>query len=372
MTASFPATADAEAEYRSRQLVTYLGSKRALLGPIERAVRAVRARLGGRRLDVFEPFSGSGAVSRLLKAHAARLVVNDLEPYAAVLGRCFLANASAVDRPGLEALAAELNARVRRERLPEGFIRELYAPRDEACIQPGERVFYTVENARRLDDYRRHLEGLEGRDLLLGPLIARASVHANTAGVFKGFYKDRRTGLGRYGGSGADALGRIRGLIELEAPVLSRFEAEVHVETGDANALARRAGAFDLAYLDPPYNQHPYGSNYFMLNLLVDYRRPARVSPVSGIPEGWRRSDYNRRRRARAALERLLDDLDAPHLIISFSNEGFIPIEDMRACLERRGRVEAFEVPHPAFRGSRSFANRSTSVTEHVFWVERS
>ena len=37
---------------------------------------------------------------------------------------------------------------------------------------------------------------------------------------------------------------------------------------------SREYADLDLAYFDPPYNQHPYGSNYFMLNLLVHYRRP--------------------------------------------------------------------------------------------------
>jgi hypothetical protein len=33
--------------------------------------------------------------------------------------------------------------------------------------------------------------------------------------------------------------------------------------------------------------------------------------------------------------------------------------------------VEESEISYPAFRGSRSFANRSTRVTEHLFLVER-
>ena len=44
--------------------------------------------------------------------------------------------------------------------------------------------------------------------------------------------------------------------------------------------LAADLPPLDLVYLDPPYNQHPYGSNYFMLNLLVDYRAPLKPSPA--------------------------------------------------------------------------------------------
>ena len=61
----------------------------------------------------------------------------------------------------------------------------------------------------------------------------------------------------------------------------------------DANAVARRLKGLDLVYVDPPYNQHPYGSNYFMLDLLLRYERPERISRVSGIPADWQRSGYN-------------------------------------------------------------------------------
>ena len=251
-------------DFTTRQLITYLGNKRALLAPIGIALGRVKRRLGRDKLRVLDAFAGSGVVSRYLKASAAYLACNDLEEYAAVVGRCFLANRSGVDEPALQVLVAALNARVAAERMPAGFFQELYAPRDDANIAAAERVFYTAENARRLDDYRRLIDLAPPafRDLLLGPLLGLASVHANTAGVFKGFYKDRATGLGRFGGSGADALVRIRGRIELAVPVLSRFECEVDVFQEDANAVARRVKGLDLAYLDPPYNQHPYGSRY--------------------------------------------------------------------------------------------------------------
>lgn len=362
-----------ESGYLSRQLVTYIGNKRALLPQIGRAVERVKERLGQDRLRALDAFSGSGVVSRFLKAYSSYLASNDLEDYAAVIARCYLRNRSTVDWPALEETVAELNERVLSEDLPPGFIEERYAPRDEGRITKDDRVFYTRENARRLDNYRRLIDTAPAdfRDLLLAPLLSKASVHANTAGVFKGFYKDGRTGVGRFGGTGADALSRIKGTITLEVPVLSRFECECEVLQEDANAAARRLKALDLAYIDPPYNQHPYGSNYFMLNLLVHYRRPAEVSRVSGIPTDWRRSDYNSRARSLPLLTELLTSLDARFLLVSFSNEGFIPPAEMRATLDRLGRVEVFETPYNAFRGSRNFDNRPLHVTEQLLLVER-
>ncbi|MGB9754630.1 MAG: DNA modification methylase [Roseiflexus castenholzii] len=360
-------------EYLSRQLITYIGNKRALLGHIGIALERVKRRLGKNRLRVADLFSSSGVVSRYMKAHASSLISNDIEDYAAVTSRCYLRNRSTVDFVLLSEIVADLNARVVAESLPKGFIEEMYAPKDEKNITKEDRVFYTHENARRIDNYRRLIEECpnEMKDLLLGPLLSEASVHANTAGVFKGFYKNRHTGVGHFGGSGSDALTRILSRITLESPVLSLFECDYEVFQEDANILARRLEGLDLVYIDPPYNQHPYGSNYFMLNLIVHYRRPTNISRISGIPQNWRRSGYNVKNKALLLLKDLLEHIDASFLLVSFNNEGFIQPETMRILLEKIGKVDVIELPYNAFRGSRNFNNRSIYVAEYMFLVER-
>ena len=360
-------------DYLSRQIVTYIGNKRALLGHIGQVVERVKRRLGKDRLRIFDVFSGSGIVSRYLKAHASTLISNDVEDYAAVIGRCYLRNRSTVDLRALTDIVNELKHRVEIESLPQGFIEELYAPRDEDRITRDDRVFYTRDNARRLDGYRRLIDTApeDVRELLLAPLLSEASIHSNTAGVFKGFYKNRETKIGQFGGTGSDALARIKGKIVLEPPVLSRHECDCEVLQEDANDAARRVHHLDLAYIDPPYNQHPYGSNYFMLNLLVRYERPERISRVSGIPEGWRRSGYNVRAKSLTLMRDLLHSLDAKFLLVSFNDEGFITTGQMRALLEEIGVVDMLETPYNAFRGSRNFNNRPIHVTEQLFLVER-
>jgi adenine-specific DNA-methyltransferase len=372
MTAAASAVAE-DPRYLSEQLLTYLGNKRSLLSPIANAVEDVKRRLGKTKLRVWDSFAGSGVVSRLLKAHAGFLVSSDLEEYAAVVGRCFLRNRSSVDLRLLAETVDALDAAVEREPLPPGFITELYAPKDESNITAADRVFYTKENARRLDDFRRRIDDApsELRDLLFGPLLSEASVHANTAGVFKGFYKDRRTKIGRFGGSNSDALLRILGPIQLAPPRLSRFECDFEVVQGDANLLASRLRNLDLAYFDPPYNQHPYGSNYFMLNLLLRYERPTELSAVSGIPADWRRSDYNVRAKSLETFLKLAETTDAKFLLISFNDEGFIPPAEMHAALGRLGTVDVVQIPHPTFRGSRNLSNRAIHVVERLFLVGR-
>ena len=131
-------------DYLCRQLITYIGNKRALLVPIGQAVQAVKRRLSKKKLRAFDVFSGSGVVSRYLKAHASYLATNDIEDYATVISQCYLRNRTTLDFAKLAETIDELNARVESERLPRGFIEELYAPDDEDAIASNDRVFYTI------------------------------------------------------------------------------------------------------------------------------------------------------------------------------------------------------------------------------------
>jgi len=369
---SSPYDESEDPSFLSDQLITCIGNKRALLSPLVEAIDGVRTRLGKDKLRVLDAFAGSGVVSRLLKQYASTLTSNDMETYARIAAECYLTNRNEVDQHELKEAVQYLNSEV--DRVSHvGFIRSLYAPHDEQNITTNDRVFYTPENARRLDTYRILIEGLPQKlkPLLMGPLLSKASIHANTAGVFKGFYKDRNTGAGRFGGTGRDALDRICRRIVLEPPVLSRFECERVVLQMDANRLAEEFRGFDLAYLDPPYNQHPYGSNYFMLNLLADYCEPTDYSLVSGIPTDWNRSDYNVRGKALASLTKLITDLDARFIAISYNDEGFIKPDAMRALLTSLGRVSEITTKYNTFRGSRNLRGREIHVTEHLFVLEK-
>ncbi len=357
--------------YLSEQLITYLGNKRALLGFIGPAVERVCKRLGQQRLSCYDAFSGSGIVSRFLKRYAHTLYSNDLESYAGMLGRCYLANRAEVNAAGLPSLHAELLERMQKEWAP-GLVAELYAPQDDADIHPGERVFYTRHNAIFLDTACRIIRTLpeEAQPFFYGPLLSEASVHTNTSGVFKGFYKNRE-GLGQFGGTGRHALSRIMAPMQLPLPVFSHFDTEYHILHGDATESARLLPELDLAYLDPPYNQHPYGSNYFMLNFLLEGKRPEAMSPVSGIPCGWNRSAYNRRRNVRAALNELLAALPARFALLSYNSEGFVSLDELLDTVRADWKADVMTQDYATFRGCRNLRARAPRVQEYLLLLER-
>ena len=383
-------------EFLQNQLITYIGNKRALLDFIGTGVHEVQKRFGREKLSCLDVFAGSGIVSRYLKQYASAITVNDLEQYSCIINRCYLSDKSKINLEELEALHTSLCKKIDRRMATleksetgfkgAGFISELYAPVDENQIEEGERCFYTPYNAAYLDVARQLIEKEvpeEFRDFFIAPLLSEASIHANTAGIFKGFYKNSKTGTGQFGGNGRNALTRIRGKISLPFPVFSQFNCKSRVFSCDANALVQdpalyekaftTSGTFDLAYFDPPYNQHPYGSNYFMLNLIAEYKRPdtEKISRVSGIPRDWNRSDYNKKRRVAEVFVDLVRNVKARFVLVSFNSEGFIPKDEMIELLSSCGKVDVLESDYNAFRGSRNLSGREIHVKEFLFLVEK-
>jgi adenine-specific DNA-methyltransferase len=255
----------------------------------------------------------------------------------------------------------------------KGLISDLYAPKDDRNIKADERVFYTSRNAMYIDTVRQIIGKLPQKEqkFFLAPLLSEASIHANTSGVFKGFYKNKETGIGQFGGLNQDALFRITGDITLPFPVFSNFNCETIICNGDSNQIIKDLPEVDIAYLDPPYNQHPYGSNYFMLNLILDYSRPKNISKVSGIPENWNHSNYNKENYALKSLTELVENIKSKYVLISFNSEGFIGLDEMKNMLNKIGRVEVLETKYNVFRGSRNLNNREIHVKEYLYLVEK-
>ena len=210
----------------------------------------------------------------------------------------------------------------------------------------------------------------------LAPLLVEASIKTNTGGVFNGFYKDH-SGVGCFGGQARKGLSRITAPIRLHLPVW-RTGPPVHVRCCDQDAVELLSqlpdNSLDLVYLDPPYNQHSYGSNYFMLNVLATNVAPDNVSPVSGIPSDWKRSDFNSRRKAPDAFRALLAQATrvAEYVLLSYSNEGFLKEDEwlkLFASLHLSHRC--FHKTHGAYGASRNYHKRAKTVTEMLFLVGR-
>lgn len=358
--------------FLKEQIITYLGNKRALLGFIASGVEYAKSELKKDKVSFLDMFSGSGVVSRFAKAHANYIIANDLEDYSRIINNCYLDN---VDEKKLKILQEFYHKlALKKNEFQKGFLSTLYAPKDENAITKDDRVFFTARNAAYLDTMRSKIHSKippEFQHFFIAPLIYEASVHSNTSGVFKGFYKDK-SGVGKFGGSGQNALSRILGEIKLKMPVFSNFSCPFEVWQKDANSLAKELDSVDIAYFDPPYNQHPYGSNYFMLNLIANYTEPKDISRVSGIPKAWNRSDFNKPHKAQDALFELVRATKAKFILLSYNCEGFVKKEKFAKKLSTLGKVFVKEQRYNAFRGSRNLSKRALHINEELYIVVKS
>lgn len=358
--------------YYDSQLITYIGNKRKLISYIEDIIHDI-AQKENKNLIMADLFSGSGVVARIMKKYASRVIVNDLETYSRIVNECYLTNKKDFPLTDYNNYKEALNYYLNNNKV-EGIISKYYAPKDDENIQKGERVFYTRENALIIDTARTFIDTLpiDMQKFFLAPLIYEASVHTNTSGVFKGFYKDTTTGIGKFGGDGENALKRIKGKIEIPKPVFSTNNCEIEIYQEDTNELVKKLNKIDIAYIDPPYNQHPYGSNYFMLNVIAENKLDVdNISQVSGIPKDWNRSDYNKKEKALIAFEDMISNLQTKYAIISYNSEGFISLEEMKDMLSKYGQVEVKAIVYNTFRGSRNLKNRSIYVNEYLFLLTK-
>ena len=415
---------DPTKRYLTKGLIAYIGNKRSLLPFLSGAfVRcAAGLELSG-PLRFLDPFAGSGGVSRVARTLGYAVASNDIEYYAAVIARCRVVmdpgrlEAAFSGEGGSARAFSALDAFARRApaaafalvgAMPDAatracwlaafdaaaaappYIARHYAPAStDAADWRSERLFYTAENARFLDRAREAVERRypvdpldpsaepalrDAKAALLDALLYEAATRVNTSGVFKACHRG-------FGGHGRDALSRIASPMRLAPPDLVDGPcAEVAAE--DAVSFCARRPA-DIAYLDPPYNQHQYGSNYHLLTTIARWDKP----PVSderdgtgflldrsGIRPDWvaTRSDFCGRHRAAPAFASLLDSIDARYVLVSYNEGGILAPDELRTMLASRGEVRVEAVPYVAYRGGKQSATRAERTSEFLFVLDSS
>ena len=257
-------------------------------------------------------------MSRLARQNGYRVIANDWEPYSHALNHAILA---CVDAPAFKELGGYQKAIDYLNRLPEvkGWVTHNLCPRNDDVYDPSrDRLFFKRRNGMRIDAIRQQIATWQAQgaindvemSALLAPLLYSASFVSNTSGVFKSFHQG-------WGGRTQTALERIESLLWLTpsrfCEIGDRKRPAAEMWCVDAQHLANQMSGFevDVAYLDPPYNQHAYSSNYHVLNALtlwdqVDLPPPDTKGYKSGIDRAWRKerpSPYNSSKHAKDAYE---------------------------------------------------------------------
>ncbi|MBI2408658.1 MAG: DNA adenine methylase [Gemmatimonadetes bacterium] len=307
-------------------MIKYLGSKRTLLPILVNAVRAdARAR------SVLDLFSGTARVGHALKLAGYRVVSNDHNAYAHTLARCYVESDYDEVARDAEVLIGECNSLAGRP----GYFTETFCERSR---------FFHPKNGARVDAIRERLASLalppELEAVMLVSLMEAADRVDSTTGVQMAYLKQWAP--------------RAHNDLELRLPaVLPRARAG----KGRALALdaldAARGVETDVAYLDPPYNQHSYLGNYHIWESLVRWDKPACYGVACKREDVRERtSRFNSKRLAEEALSAVIGAVRARTLVVSFSDEGFVTREWLEARLAERGAVATIERPYKRYVGA--------------------
>ncbi|MFL6181167.1 MAG: DNA adenine methylase [Actinomycetes bacterium] len=291
-------------------VIKYLGSKRTLVPMLGQMATAVGAS------SAVDLFTGTTRVAQEFKRRSIDVTAVDVATYSELLAKCFIEiDADSIDREALTAAFAELSS-LRGE---AGYFTETFCERSR---------FFHPKNGSRIDAIRSHLEstyrGSALFPVLLTSLMLAADRVDSTTGVQMAYLKQWAPRAHK------DLELRVPDLIAGKGVALRR----------DARDAARGLPRVDLAYLDPPYNQHRYFTNYHVWETLVRWDQPEHYGVACkrlDARDQDTKSDFNRKAAMPAALRDVIHAVDAATVVVSYNDESWVTPDLICSWLSEAG-----------------------------------
>lgn len=319
----------------------YIGGKSLLLENIYAEIKSRHA------VSVIDIFAGSGVVSSFLSQQGYQIVSNDLLYFSYVLNRGMLNinKMPTFDRLKVRDALSELNNLTLDTTdipLDKCFIWANYSPHD-SC----ERMYFQCGNALKIDLIRQTIEKWHKLEIvnddeyyyLLSRLIHAVPSVSNIAGVYGAYLKswDPRT---------------YKPLTLTHSDVFyGNPENRVLNKSYDEALLSASA---DLLYADPPYNSRQYLPNYHILETIARYDYP-QIHGKTGMRSYSKcdKSDFCSKDKVSQAFESMIDNAKVKSVVISYSNEGLLPENELETiCLNyaAKGTFKKSEIPYRRFK----------------------
>jgi len=299
-------------------VIKYLGSKRRLV-PV---LGDLFARSGAS--TALDLFTGTTRVAQEFKRRGADVTAVDTARYAEVFARCHIATDGAtVDRRQLDEALAHLSS------LPgtPGYVTETFCVRSR---------YFQPFNGERIDAIRDALAA-DFADSPLYPILLTSLIDAadrvdSTTGLQMAYVKEWSP--------------RSFNRLELRVPEL--LDGPGRAVRGDATEVVHQLPEVDLAYLDPPYNQHRYFTNYHIWETLVAWDAPAHYGVACkriDSRDDATKSVFNATRAMPAAQAATVAGVRAEVVVLSYNDESWVSLDDLVAMCAERGhvRVLAFD-----------------------------
>lgn len=227
-------------------------------------------------------------------------------------------------------------------------------------------MYFTAENAARIDYFRVQIEQWkndgkltdEEYSFLLACLIESVSDVSNTAGVYGAFLKkwDSRAIKNIYFDT-VDYQNKFNG-------TLKTYNAKIEdiIENVDC----------DILYLDPPYTQNQYGTQYHLLETLIRNDSPS-ISKITGSRStAPMRSDWSKEYKTNILFDFILSKTRAKYIILSYNNDGFMSKEYIEAAMKRYGKPETYVCKKISYKKYQNWKSKNDKQHfEYLFFVEK-
>lgn len=333
----------------------YLGSKDSLTDRIVDLLR--NKRLLRNEFTFCDGFCGMGAIADAVKNIYKKIIINDSLKCASVFTHAKLvANECTFEKLGFDPFEF-LNTN---NGFKEGFIYQNYSP------GMSERMYFSKENAGRIDFFREIIEEWHESNkitdneyfYLLACLLESVSDVSNTAGVYGAFLKhwDKRS-LKPIVFNKIDSSPGVAENVEV-------FNSKIEDIISDIDC--------DILYLDPPYTQNQYGTQYHLLETLVLNDSPT-ISKVTGSrPTTPMRSQWSKNYYAHVLFDKVIAETKAKHIIFSYNNDGFMSKDFIETTMKRYGIENSYVCEIIDYKKYNNFkCQGADGHFEYLFYIEK-
>lgn len=336
----------------------FIGSKKNLLSEID---NILQPHLDGTEKSFVDLFAGSNVVGDYF-ANRYQIISNDIMYFSYVLARGSLTISStpsfkALQKKGISDPLQFLSSQPLDE-YDGDYVTEEYSP-----VGKNKRMYFTVDNAKRIDFSRNKIEewkhdGLVNDDeyyYLLASLIAAIPFVSNITGTYGAYLKkwDKRSFKE----------------LTLVAPSLNNKYHNLTYNR-DSLQLLPQLHQSDIIYIDTPYNSRQYPSNYHVLENIAKWDKPE-LKGVTGQPNlNDEKSDFAIKRKAFEAMTNLITRTTAKHVIVSYSTDGIIPEDELLSLLQQNAKDEKVDVKKIEYRKYKGKIHNNNKVYELLFYYQ--
>lgn len=341
--------------------MNYIGSKYSILSYIDEVIEDFTK--PKKNITFCDIFAGTGIVSKYFKEKGYNIISNDIQYFSYATLKGLIENSDELKFEKLSKKHIDPFVCLNGLNGKKGFIYKNYSLGGTKKSE-FKRQYFSDENAKKIDAIRMKIEKWRRKNLiteneyfyLIACLIEAADKVANTASVYEAFLKDLKKSAQKK--------------IIINPLELIFKNKEYQIYNKDSRDLIKEIKG-DILYLDPPYNSRKYDTNYHILETIALYDNP-KIKGKTGIRvDDTKKSNYCIKDKAPEELEDLIKNAKFKYILLSYNDEGIIPIKEIERIMKKYGNYKRYEKKHKRFKSDNSREYKKNYTIEYIHCLEK-